>query len=122
MELLAEALLGRFFSRTKKHVTRILVLNWYLYLVHTYSPRFFKHSPAMPLKTNVAAPGSTNSDDLQQDQHEKASLLFVRAQSPSGLALVPCALNAVDLSGLVPFTPSVVEALKLKPMIIFLNF
>ena len=38
-------------------------------------------------------------DELQQKQHEKASLVCVRVQSPSGLALVPCALSMVDLSG-----------------------
>ena len=38
-------------------------------------------------------------DELQQNQHEKASLVCVRVQSPSGLALVPCAFSMVDLSG-----------------------
>ena len=38
-------------------------------------------------------------DKLKQNQHEKASLVCVRVQSPSGLALVPCALSMVDLSG-----------------------
>ena len=38
-------------------------------------------------------------NELQQNQHEKASLLCVRVQSPSGLALVPCTLSMVDLSG-----------------------
>ena len=38
-------------------------------------------------------------NELQQNHHEKASLVCVRAQSPSGLALVPCALSMVDLSG-----------------------
>ena len=38
-------------------------------------------------------------NELQQNQHEKASLVCVREQSPSGLALVPCALSMVDLSG-----------------------
>ena len=37
-------------------------------------------------------------NELQQNQHEKASLVCVRVQSPSGLALVPCALSMVDLS------------------------
>ena len=41
------------------------------------------------------APPTLN--DLQQHQHEKDSLVFVPAQSPSGLALVACALSAVDL-------------------------
>ena len=38
-------------------------------------------------------------NELQQSQHEKASLVCVRVQSLSGLALVPCALSMVDLSG-----------------------
>ena len=38
-------------------------------------------------------------NESQQKQHEKASLVCVRVQSPSGLALVPCALSMVDLSG-----------------------
>ena len=38
-------------------------------------------------------------NELQQKHHEKASLVCVRVQSPFGLALVPCALNMVDLSG-----------------------
>ena len=38
-------------------------------------------------------------NELQQIQNEQASLVCVRVQSPSGLALVPCALSVVDLSG-----------------------
>ena len=38
-------------------------------------------------------------NELQQNQDEKASLVCVRVQSPSGLALVPCALSMVDVSG-----------------------
>ena len=38
-------------------------------------------------------------NELPQKQREKASLVCVRVQSPSGLALVPCALSMVDLSG-----------------------
>ena len=38
-------------------------------------------------------------NELHQNQHEKASLVCARVQSPSGLALVPCALSMVDLSG-----------------------
>ena len=34
-------------------------------------------------------------NELQRCQHEKTSLKCVRAQSPTGLALVPCTLNAV---------------------------
>ena len=36
-------------------------------------------------------------NELQQNQHEKASLVCLRVQSPSGLALVPCAFSMVDL-------------------------
>ena len=32
-------------------------------------------------------------NEFQQNQHEKSSLVCVREQSPSGLALVPCALS-----------------------------
>ena len=38
-------------------------------------------------------------NELQQTQRENASLVCARVQSPSGLALVPCALSRVDLSG-----------------------
>ena len=38
-------------------------------------------------------------NELQQHQHEKASLVCARVQSPSGLALVPCALSVVDVRG-----------------------
>ena len=38
-------------------------------------------------------------NQLQQKQHEKASLVCVRVQRPSGLVLVPCALNMVDRRG-----------------------
>ena len=38
-------------------------------------------------------------NELQQNQHEKASLVCVRLQSPTGLALVPCALSMVDVRG-----------------------
>ena len=38
-------------------------------------------------------------NDLQQLQHEKGSLVCVHAQSASGMALIPCALSAVGLSG-----------------------
>ena len=37
-------------------------------------------------------------NELPQKQNEKASLVCVRVQRPSGLALVPCALGMVDLS------------------------
>ena len=38
-------------------------------------------------------------NDLKPHQHEKTSLVYVREQSPPGLALVPCALSAVDKRG-----------------------
>ena len=45
------------------------------------------------------ARSTLNLNELQQNQHEMASLVCVRVQSPSGLALVPCALSMVNLSG-----------------------
>ena len=58
---------------------------------------FFKPRPShMPLKTHVAAPSSTNSKRrTQPHQHEKVTLVRVRAQSSPGLALVPCASRGV---------------------------
>ena len=53
---LAEALLGRIFSRTKQkslRCTRYGILYWYLYLVRTFQA--FKHAPGMPLKTRCRA-------------------------------------------------------------------
>ena len=35
-------------------------------------------------------------NDLQPLQHEKVSSVYVRAQNPPGLTLVPCGLSAVD--------------------------
>ena len=55
--------------------------------------------PSLDLLTHVAEPGSINSKRITAKQHEKASLVCVRVQSPSGLALVPCELSMVDLSG-----------------------
>ena len=37
--------------------------------------------------------GRSTLNELQQNQDEKASLICVRVQSPSGLALVPCAFE-----------------------------
>ena len=37
--------------------------------------------------------GRSTLNELQQNQDEKASLVCVRVQSPSGLALVPCAFE-----------------------------
>ena len=53
----------------------------------------------MPLKTHVATPGWVNSEQLKEKPAEKASLVWMRVQSPSGLALVPFAWSAVDLGG-----------------------
>ena len=67
--------------------------------------KLVKHGPAMPPNTRYRAwhtlPRLARStlNDVQQNQHEKASLVCVRVQSPSELALVPCALSMVDLSG-----------------------
>ena len=63
-----------------------------------YGSVFFNHGPAMRLHTlpHLARP---TQDDLQRHQHEKVSLVCVRAQSPPGLALVSCALSAVDKPG-----------------------
>ena len=61
--------------------------------------KLFKHGPAMPLNTRCRVwhtlPRLARStlNELQQNQHEKALLVCVRVQSPSGLALVPCALS-----------------------------
>ena len=60
--------------------------------------KLFKHGPAMPL-TRLPHLARSPLNELQQNQHEKVSLVCVRVQSPSGLALVPCALSMVDLSG-----------------------
>ena len=49
---------------------------------------FQKHGPAMLTKALVVAPAATNSERLTTKQHE-TSLVCVRAQSPTGLALVP---------------------------------
>ena len=58
---------------------------------------FFKPQPSH-VPTHVAAPtvARPTLNDLQPHQHEKVSLVCARAESRRGLALVPCALNAVD--------------------------
>ena len=66
---------------------------WYVRCKH------FTHDPAIPLNTWLPRLARSTLNDLQQNQHEKASLVCVRVQSPSELALVPCALSMVDLSG-----------------------
>ena len=60
--------------------------------------KHLKNGPDMPINTLPRLARST-LNELQQNQHEKASLACVRVQSPSGLALVPCALSMVHLSG-----------------------
>jgi len=54
------------------------------------------------MKAHAVAPASTDSQGLMTKQHQKGSLVCVRAQNPSGLALVPCALSAVAESGRKP--------------------
>ena len=60
-----------------------------------------KRPSALPhYKHTLPRLARSTPNELQQKQHEKASLLVcVRVQSPSGLALVPSALSMVDLSG-----------------------
>ena len=57
--------------------------------------KLFKNGPGMPINTRCRA--SPTLKELQQNQHEKASLVCVRVQSPSGLALVPCALSMMPI-------------------------
>ena len=59
-----------------------------------YVPKFKKRH--VPVK-HTALPhlARPTLNELQRYQHEKTSLKCVRAQSPTGLALVPCTLNAV---------------------------
>ena len=66
--------------------------------------KLFKNGPGMPkrrphYKHTLPRLAQSTINELQQNQHEKASLVCLRVQSPSGLALVPCALSMVDLSG-----------------------
>ena len=70
---------------------------WYLYLVRTF--QYFETRPSHASKHTLPRLARSTLNELQQNQHEKASLVCVRVQSPSGLALVPCALSMVDLSG-----------------------
>ena len=63
-----------------------------------------KNGPGMPekrphYKHTLPRLARSTLNELQQNQHEEASLVCVRVQSPSGLALVPYALRMVDLSG-----------------------
>ena len=59
----------------------------------------FKKRPRHASKHTLPRLARSTLNELQQNQHEKASLVCVRVQSLSGLALVPCALSMVDLSG-----------------------
>ena len=58
-----------------------------------------EHAFAWSSKHTLPRLARSTLNELQQNQHEKASLVCVRVQSPSGMALVPCALSMVDLSG-----------------------
>ena len=55
----------------------------------------------MPLKTHVAAPGLTNSERLTARPARREGLVIIYAcTEPIGAGIVvPCALNAFDLSG-----------------------
>ena len=70
---------------------------WVYFLAGSHRPKIA--SAACP-STTLTCVSATSSElnDVQQDQHEKASLVCVRAESPSGLALVPCALTAVEVA------------------------
>ena len=93
---LAESSLGRLFSRT---TPPRYVMELYSYLVRTFQA--LKTRPSHASKNTLPRLARPTLNDLQHDQHEKASLLFVHAPAgSSGLALVPCALSAVDLSAL----------------------
>ena len=68
--------------------------------VHLYTTiEAFSRRPRHASKHTLPRLARSTLNELQQNQHEKASLVCVRIQSPSGLALVPCALSMVDLSG-----------------------
>ena len=58
----------------------------------------------IPVNTRHTLPRLARStlNELQQNKHEKASLVCVHVKSPSGLALVPCALSIADLSSQLP--------------------
>ena len=59
----------------------------------------FKTRPSHGTKHTLPRLARSTLNDLQQNQHEKTSLVCAHVQSPSGLALVPCALSMVNLSG-----------------------
>ena len=58
-----------------------------------------EHAFAWSCKHTLPRLARSTLNEIQQNQHEKALLVCLRVQSPSGLALVPCALSMVDLSG-----------------------
>ena len=75
--------------------------------------KLFKNGPGMPknglgrfapsalphYKRTLPRLARSTLNELQQKQHEQASLVCVRVQSPSGQALVPRVLSMVDLGG-----------------------
>ena len=68
--------------------------------VHIYTTiEAFKKRPRHASKHTLPRLARLTLHELQQNQHEKASLLFVRAQCPPGLAVAPCALNAANVNG-----------------------
>ena len=74
--------------------------SWPMGRVHMYTTiQAFKERPRHAYKHTLPRLARSTLNELQQNQDEKASLVCVRVQSPSGLALVPCALSMVDLSG-----------------------
>ena len=54
----------------------------------------------MPIKTHVAAPGSTNFERLTATPAQEGFVSICARTEPTGLVVVPCALSAVDLSGM----------------------
>ena len=84
----------------------------FIYTPSIQLSKLFKNGPGMPknglgrfapsalphYKHTLPRLARSTLNELQQKQHEKASLVCVRVQSPSGLALV-CALSMVDLRG-----------------------
>ncbi|CAM9642234.1 unnamed protein product, partial [Laminaria digitata] len=79
-----------FFSRTQKKRCEIYVRTCF---------DFFSNMAQPPAYTHVTAHVSTNSQQLTAKRHERVSLICVHTQKPSGLALAPCALRAVDERG-----------------------
>ena len=62
--------------------------------VHIYATiEAFLKRPRHAYKHTLTRLARSTLNELQQNQHDKASLVCVRVQSPSGLALVPCAFG-----------------------------